>query len=123
MRRRPAGRRADVACRGRHAAAAVLLSDLPEEGFKGGGVGPVQGDAGVRLPDDPRHGTVRLADSQDGTPGRQVLEEFAGKDGAVLGVVPEGKQEDGCGALFPYRARVGAIAERYNIVFETVILH
>ena len=57
-------------------------------------VGPVEGLPGAGVPQDPGHGTVRLADAEYGAACPEVFEELARQRSPVLGLLAQGQQQD-----------------------------
>ena len=83
---------------------------------------PVVHDAGARVGQDLGGCAVLLADAQHRPPCRQILEHLSGKDIAVLGFLPQGKDEQGGAALLGDGLVVGPVAEVDEVGAESARL-
>ena len=117
-----AGEAGDVAGNGWDVSGLELLPGLVDEGAHRVHVVPAGRDAGAGFRQHAGHGAVLLADAQDGSPGRQVFEQFAGKDGTVLRVIPEGQDKHRGGELLPHGRQVVLVTQVHDIVLEPGLL-
>ena len=109
----------DVLCQGRLFSASESHPQAVDGRAQSRGVRPVIHFARTGFSDDPGHGAVGLADSENGPAGAQVFEQFPGQGRPVFRLLPERKDQHGGVQLLPDCGQVVFVAQIHQLVRQT----